>query len=80
MVTAKKPYTTRSNHSSALPIEAATTARHEFCRLPATLAAVVAFIQISCAARIIYRRERVTPALAAPATRTAGTTPCALFN
>jgi hypothetical protein len=30
-----------------LPIEAAMTARHEFCRLRARLAAVVAFMQIS---------------------------------
>ncbi len=53
MMTAKKPYTTRSNHSSALPIEAATTARHEFRRLPARLAAVVAFMQISNAREIL---------------------------
>jgi hypothetical protein len=37
-----------------LPIEAATTARHEFCRLPARLAAVVVFMQISNAREILF--------------------------
>jgi hypothetical protein len=61
MVTAKKPYTTRSNHSSALPIEAAITARHELCRLPARLAAVVAFIQISSSREILFDAGALRP-------------------